>query len=46
MCSTVCASQLSGARTVSTDHCNIDETEVLALADAFETLGLAEAGYE
>ena len=27
-------------------HCNIDETEVLALADAFETLGLKAAGYE
>ena len=31
---------------VSTDHCNIDETEVLMLADAFKTLGLKAAGYE
>ena len=27
-------------------HCNIDETEVLALADAFETKGLKAVGYE
>ena len=45
-CSIVCAHSSAVLGAVSTDHCNIDETEVLALADAFETLGLKAAGYE